>query len=184
MSNIPPRDQFQVDPVFLEDWDGEYLSEPAADRQRRAELKQRGFSPREIREMPPEQAREILQNGPAAPEPPPLPQSFASTKVELTLFTKQGGPLTKVISLAPDGTLNKDGSAGTAEMLCGAWRIGLDGRPYGSVTKSEEDSAKARLAAMAERARRRKEAEQAVRLRASIADLRKTGRRRAAAQSA
>jgi hypothetical protein len=41
---------------------------------------------------------------------------------EITLFTKQGGPLTKVISLAPDGTLNKDGSAcrmarGTAERV-------------------------------------------------------------------
>ena len=42
--------------------------------------------------------------------------------IELTLFTKYGGPLTKVISLAPDGTLVKDGSAcvmarGTAERI-------------------------------------------------------------------
>ena len=30
---------------------------------------------------------------------------------ELTLFTKTGGPLTKRISLRPDGTLDSDGSA-------------------------------------------------------------------------
>jgi hypothetical protein len=42
--------------------------------------------------------------------------------IELTKFTKQGGPLTKRISLSPDGTLVKDGSAclmahGTAERI-------------------------------------------------------------------
>src|SRR5258705_6596035 len=47
--------------------------------------------------------------------PPPL-------SVELTKLTKIGGPLTKRISLAPDGTLKKDGSAcvmarGTAERV-------------------------------------------------------------------
>ena len=47
--------------------------------------------------------------------PPPL-------SVELTKLTKVGGPLTKRISLAPDGTLKKDGSAcvmarGTAERV-------------------------------------------------------------------
>ena len=41
---------------------------------------------------------------------------------ELVLFTKTGGPLTKKISLAPDGTLVKDNSAcvmtrGTAERV-------------------------------------------------------------------
>jgi ProP effector len=69
-------------------------------------------------------------------------------------------------------------------LLCGAWRLDLAGKPAGMVTKDEEASAKARLAAMADRARRRKKAEQSVRLRASIADLREAGRRRAAAQSA
>ena len=42
--------------------------------------------------------------------------------IELTKLTKQGGPLTKKISLAPDGTLVKDDSAckmarGTAERI-------------------------------------------------------------------
>jgi hypothetical protein len=42
--------------------------------------------------------------------------------IELTKFTKHGGPLTKNISLSPDGTLIKDGSAclmahGTAERV-------------------------------------------------------------------
>ena len=54
----------------------------------------------------------------AAPEkkaPPPL-------EIELTRLTKDGGPLTKQISLSPDGTLVKDGSAcvmahGTAERV-------------------------------------------------------------------
>jgi len=56
-------------------------------------------------------------NGGAAPAkaPPPL-------EIELTRLTKDGGPLTKQISLAPDGTLVKDGSAcvmahGTAERV-------------------------------------------------------------------
>ena len=43
-------------------------------------------------------------------------------EIELTRLTKDGGPLTKQISLAPDGTLVKDGSAcvmthGTAERV-------------------------------------------------------------------
>ena len=50
-----------------------------------------------------------------APPPPPL-------EIELIRFTKDDGPLTKQISLAPDGTLVKDGSAcvmshGTAERV-------------------------------------------------------------------
>jgi hypothetical protein len=40
--------------------------------------------------------------------------------IEITLFTSTGGPLTKRIALAPDGTVNSDGSvclmaSGTAE---------------------------------------------------------------------
>ena len=51
----------------------------------------------------------------APPPPPPL-------EIELTRLTKDGGPLTKQISLSPDGTLVKDGSAcvmahGTAERV-------------------------------------------------------------------
>ena len=47
--------------------------------------------------------------------PPPL-------EIEITKFTKDGGPLTKQISLSPDGALVKDGSAcimthGTAERV-------------------------------------------------------------------
>src|SRR5262249_17529277 len=43
-------------------------------------------------------------------------------RIEFTRLTKDGGPLTKKISLAPDGTLVKDGSAcvmahGTAERV-------------------------------------------------------------------
>src|SRR6516162_8519512 len=43
-------------------------------------------------------------------------------RIELTRLTKHGGPLTKKISLSPDGTLVKDGSAcvmahGTAERV-------------------------------------------------------------------
>jgi hypothetical protein len=49
-------------------------------------------------------------------KPPPL------LEIELTRLTKDGGPLTKQISLSPDGTLVKDGSAcvmahGTAERV-------------------------------------------------------------------
>ena len=52
---------------------------------------------------------------PAPPPPPPL-------EIALTRFTKDDGPLTKQIYLAPDGTLVKDGSAcvmahGTAERV-------------------------------------------------------------------
>ena len=64
---------------------------------------------------PPSPTRQI--NGGAAPAkaPPPL-------EIELTRLTKDGGPLTKQISLSPDGTLVKDGSAcvmahGTAERV-------------------------------------------------------------------
>ena len=34
-----------------------------------------------------------------------------SAPIEFTLLTKDGGPLTKQISLAPDGSLHSDGSA-------------------------------------------------------------------------
>jgi hypothetical protein len=59
----------------------------------------------------------------AAPNEPPRPaDKKAPLSVELTKLTKVGGPLTKRISLAPDGTLKKDGSAcvmvrGTAERV-------------------------------------------------------------------
>ena len=83
-------------------------------------------------------------------------------------------------------------------LLVGAWRIGLDGRPVGAVTMDEEQQARARLAAPAERTARRKEAatvaakaaeqpvepsagrqaEPSSNLRALIASLREAGRRR------
>ena len=49
-------------------------------------------------------------------------KAAAPLEIELTRLTKIGGPLTKRISLAPDGTLVKDGSAcvmahGTAERV-------------------------------------------------------------------
>ena len=49
-------------------------------------------------------------------------KAAAPLEIELTRLTKDGGPLTKQISLAPDGTLVKDGSAcvmahGTAERV-------------------------------------------------------------------
>ena len=61
----------------------------------------------------------------APKQPPPRPTEKKSPpplSVELTKLTKIGGPLTKRISLAPDGTLKKDGSAcvmarGTAERV-------------------------------------------------------------------
>ena len=61
----------------------------------------------------------------APKQPPPRPTEKKTPpplSVELTKLTKVGGPLTKRISLAPDGTLKKDGSAcvmahGTAERV-------------------------------------------------------------------
>jgi hypothetical protein len=54
-------------------------------------------------------------NGPSPPPPRTL-------EIELTRLTKDGGPLTKLISLGPDGTVVSDGSAcvmtrGTAERV-------------------------------------------------------------------
>jgi ProP effector len=63
-------------------------------------------------------------------------------------------------------------------LLAGAWRIELDGKPVGAVTKAEEINAKARLAAMAARSQRRATAAQSARLKTSIAGLREAGRRR------
>jgi sRNA-binding protein len=65
-------------------------------------------------------------------------------------------------------------------LLCGAWRFDLAGNPAGTVTKAEEVSAKARLAAMADRAQQRKEAERSARLQVSLASLREVGRHRRA----
>ena len=75
----------------------------------------------------------IDANGPSPPAPPPpsptrqinggaAPAKAPPPEIELTRFTKDGGPLTKQISLSPDGTLVKDGSAcvmahGTAERV-------------------------------------------------------------------
>ena len=75
----------------------------------------------------------IDANGPSPPAPPPSPKrqinggaapakAPPALEIELTRFTKDGGPLTKQISLSPDGTLVKDGSAcvmahGTAERV-------------------------------------------------------------------
>jgi hypothetical protein len=60
-----------VIPSEFDDWDGESLIDTPADTQRRSELRAHGFSPKQIREMTPEQAQETLQNGRAAPEPSP-----------------------------------------------------------------------------------------------------------------
>jgi hypothetical protein len=47
--------------------------------------------------------------------------------IEITSIAKTGGPLTKRISLAQDGSLKSDGSA--CVMTCGtAQRLPLDGR--------------------------------------------------------
>jgi hypothetical protein len=45
------------------------------------------------------------------PEPEPEPKQPPPLEIELTRLTKHGGPLTKKISLAPDGRLIKDGSS-------------------------------------------------------------------------
>ena len=76
----------------------------------------------------------IDANGASPPAPPPPPptrqinggaapaKALPPLEIELTRFTKDGGPLTKQISLSPDGTLVKDASAcvmthGTAERV-------------------------------------------------------------------
>ena len=91
-------------------------------RKMKAGLAARGFTPDQIYNMTPGQAWEHLQKSPSeaprTPEPPPPPP----LEIELTRLTKDGGPLTKQISLSPDGTLVKDGSAcvmahGTAERV-------------------------------------------------------------------
>jgi hypothetical protein len=66
-------------------------------------------------------AEEPAEEPPAPPPPPPLarPRRVATPDirirvardVELTTFTKTGGPLTKCISLAANGTLASDGSS-------------------------------------------------------------------------
>jgi DNA polymerase I-like protein with 3'-5' exonuclease and polymerase domains len=55
-------------------------------------------------------------------DPPPEKKAPPPLEIELTRLTKDGGPLTKQISLSPDGTLVKDSSAcvmahGTAERV-------------------------------------------------------------------
>jgi DNA polymerase I-like protein with 3'-5' exonuclease and polymerase domains len=91
-------------------------------RKMKADLAARGFTPDQIYNMTPGQAWEHLQKSPSGalrtPEPPPPPP----LEIELTRLTKDGGPLTKRISLSPDGTLVKDGAAcvmahGTAERV-------------------------------------------------------------------
>ena len=80
----------------------------------------------------PEPASEPAPKPQPKPErkpPPPPPPSPPPLEITLTRFTKDGGPLTKQISLAADGTLVKDGSAcvmfrGTAERVRVA---GVDG---------------------------------------------------------
>ena len=93
-------------------------------RKMKADLAARGFTPDQIYNMTPGQAWEHLRKiairssahtRAKPPPPPPL-------EIELTRLTKDGGPLTKQISLSPDGTLVKDGSAcvmahGTAERV-------------------------------------------------------------------
>jgi DNA polymerase I-like protein with 3'-5' exonuclease and polymerase domains len=91
-------------------------------RKMKTGLAARGFTPDQIYNMTPGQAWEHLQKSPSeaprTPDPPPLPP----LEIELTRLTKNGGPLTKQIYLAPDGTLVKDASAcvmahGTAERV-------------------------------------------------------------------
>jgi hypothetical protein len=54
------RCRIEVSPLFLEVWDGETLCDTPAEWQRRAELRERGFTPRQIREAmldaPPDEA--------------------------------------------------------------------------------------------------------------------------------
>jgi DNA polymerase I-like protein with 3'-5' exonuclease and polymerase domains len=73
--------------------------------------------------QPSESATEAPETPPRSPEDPPAEKKAPPPlEIELTRLTKDGGPLTKRISLAPDGTLEKDGSAcvmahGTAERV-------------------------------------------------------------------
>jgi hypothetical protein len=66
----------------------------------------------------------IAPKPPPPPPPPPPKNRPAENKapplltIELTKLSKDGGPLTKQISLAPDGTLVNDGSA--CVMTCGS----------------------------------------------------------------
>src|SRR5215831_3461261 len=67
----------------------------------------------------PESAAAMARKSGLKLDPAAFPQA---TGIELTKLTKVGGPLTKKISLSPDGTLVKDGSAcviarGTAERV-------------------------------------------------------------------
>ena len=71
-----------------------------------------------------EPAAEAPETPPRPPEDPPAEKKAPPPplEIELTRLTKDGGPLTKQISLSPDGTLVKDGSAcvmahGTAERV-------------------------------------------------------------------
>jgi hypothetical protein len=68
----------------------------------RATLRARGYTDEQIKNLTPKAAHEILGSQPA---PRPL-------EIEFTRFTNADGPLTKRLSLAPDGTLAKDGAAG------------------------------------------------------------------------
>jgi hypothetical protein len=52
-----------------------------------------------------------LDEDEGAPEPQPPPAPSLTVTYELTVLAKDGGPLTKRISLNPDGTLVADGSA-------------------------------------------------------------------------
>src|SRR5262249_14126250 len=75
--------------------------------------------------QPSEPATEAPETPPRPPEDPPAEKKVPPPppmEIELTRLTKDGGPLTKQISLSPDGTLVKDSSAcvmthGTAERV-------------------------------------------------------------------
>jgi DNA polymerase I-like protein with 3'-5' exonuclease and polymerase domains len=87
----------------------------------RAALRACGYTDEQIKNLTPEAAHEILWREGAPPRPPEK-KALPPLEIELTLFTKAGGPLTKRILLAPDGTLVKDSSAcvmahGTAERV-------------------------------------------------------------------
>jgi len=66
-------------------------------------------------------------------------------------------------------------------LLCGAWRIDLDGKPAGAVTAEQEADAKSKLAAIAAKSAARKQAAQpAPPKRDGLAALREAARRRKA----
>jgi hypothetical protein len=73
----------------------------------KARLKKRGYTSAKIAELTPAEAHEILR----LEQNDTKPVEKFSAPVEITVFVKSGGPLTKRIRLAADGSLASDGSA-------------------------------------------------------------------------